>query len=76
MSATVRIDDEIAARLAAEAERQGLSPDELAARVLGESLPGVRTLGFTGLGHSGREDLSTELKDLRRAAFAERLTEG
>ncbi|MGH8933868.1 MAG: hypothetical protein ACRDZO_25345 [Egibacteraceae bacterium] len=52
---TLRLDDELAARLAERAQAAGVSPDELAGRVLGEFLqhePAVRKLEFIGMGSS------------------------
>lgn len=48
----------------------GVSPDELAARVLGEHVPGRRRLSFIGLGRSGHDDTSERHKEILAQAFA------
>ena len=63
MSINVKLPDELGARLAEEAARQSLTPDELAARVLAEHIPASRSLGFVAIGESssGRTAAEAEL---------------
>jgi len=70
----VRIPDDVAERLAARAEREHTTPEELASDAVRSYVgtlprPGVRPLGFIGLGHSGRSDLSERVKEIRQASF-------
>jgi hypothetical protein len=63
---TLRLDDELAARLTERAQAAGVSPDELAGRVLGEYLhhaPAGRRLEFIGMG-SSQELQSDRVDDL------------
>ncbi|MGH8908179.1 MAG: hypothetical protein ACRD0K_17135 [Egibacteraceae bacterium] len=60
----LHLDDELAARLAERAQAAGVSPDELAGRVLGEFLqhaPAVRKLEFIAMGSS--EELQPDRVD-------------
>lgn len=66
---TIEIDDEVAERLAAAATAQGITPEQLAAQIIAEAFPARRQLGFVGIGHSGRGDLSRRVKELRQKAF-------
>jgi predicted transcriptional regulator len=69
MSMSVKLPDELAARLTAEAERQGVSPDELAARVLGEHVQGRRRLSFVAMGESTSGRSATEAEDMLGEGF-------
>lgn len=71
----VNLPDELGERVAAEAERQGISADELAARVLSEHVPARRHLSFTGIGASGRSDLSERYKEIRREEFGDKASD-
>jgi hypothetical protein len=69
----VQVPDGVAARLAAEAAGRGTSTEDLAAEVLSEHSPatetGGRTLGFIGIGASGRHDVSVRAEEILRADF-------
>jgi hypothetical protein len=70
----VLIPDEIAERLAERAEREHTTPEQLASDAVRSYVgppprTGVRPLGFIGLGHSGRSDLSERVKEIRQASF-------
>jgi hypothetical protein len=58
MSMTLHVPEELGSRLAAKAERRGVSVDELSAQLLEAGLPVDDPLeAFIGAGHSGRGDL-------------------
>lgn len=71
MAMRVELPDDVAARIAELARARGVSPDQVAAEVLGAHLPRrpKRPLTFIGLGRSGRHDLSERAKEIRRAEF-------
>jgi predicted transcriptional regulator len=59
MSVSVTLPDDLASRLAHEAERRSMTPDELAVAVLAENIPEERTgdehsalMSFLGCGES------------------------
>lgn len=64
------IPDELKQRLDTVAAARGISTDELATEVLAAavppSVPGTRPLTFIGIGNSGRVDLGTRHRDIRR----------
>jgi hypothetical protein len=71
MSQSVRVPDELADRLAAEAARRGISVDELSAQLLSAGLGGTDALEeFIGSGHSGRGDLAGRHRQIAAEAFA------
>jgi plasmid stability protein len=78
MSMTVNVPDDLAARLAAEAERRGASVDEVAAELLTAGLPADsnprparRHLSFAGIGASGGgEAVGRNHEAILRQAFA------
>ncbi|HVA61838.1 MAG TPA: hypothetical protein VNG13_15080 [Mycobacteriales bacterium] len=79
MTVSVRLPEELAARLATEASRRGLSVDELTTQLLADWLPtdtvgGPRRLSFAGVGSSapGGGDLARRHKQLRAEAFADK----
>lgn len=74
MSVTLDLPDAMA-RLRAEAERRGVSLDELVAELAAafpaEPPPVGRRLSFIGIGHSGRSDLGRRHRDVRADQTAE-----
>ncbi len=71
MKLQITVPDDIAERIAIEAERRGMSSEDVVAELLGSHLPDNETteLGFIEIGHSGRNDLSEKVKEIRRADF-------
>lgn len=70
----VLIPDDLAERLAERAEREHTTSEQLVtdavAILVGPAeQPAPRTLGFIGLGHSGKGDLSERVKEIRQASF-------
>jgi len=57
------------ARLAEEAARQSLTPEELAARVLAEHIPAGCRLGFVGIGESGSGGAAAEAERMLAEGF-------
>jgi hypothetical protein len=69
---TVLISEEVASALASEAERLGISPEEVAAQVLENHTPRPLTPGrldWIGAGHSGDPNLSERMEDILRERF-------
>ena len=70
----VVVSNEVAERLAERARREHTTPEELATEAV-RSYVGVtgismlRRLGFVGLGHSGRSDISERAEEILRADF-------
>lgn len=69
MSINVNLPDELGARLAEEAARQSLTPDELAARVLAEHIPAGRRLGFVAVGESSSGRTAVEAEEMLAEGF-------
>jgi hypothetical protein len=69
MSIRVTIPDDLAALLAEEAARQSLTPDELAARVLAEHIPGKRHLSFVAIGESRSGRTAEEAEEMLAEGF-------
>jgi|tagenome__1003787_1003787.scaffolds.fasta_scaffold15081316_2 hypothetical protein len=74
---TVILDDELAERVAAVAAERGVAPEDLARDLIGAQLPAPASprrarFAFAGMGHSGRDDLSSSYKQLRREALADK----
>jgi ribbon-helix-helix CopG family protein len=65
---TVKISDELDARLRHEAARRGLTVSELTREAL-EGHLGGRRLGFIGAGDSGRTDVSARIDEILREEF-------
>lgn len=63
---TVNVPEDLAGRLAAEAERRGVTPDEVAAELLAAGLARDDPLeAFIGSGASGRGDLGRRHREIR-----------
>ena len=66
---TVHLPDELRARLAAEAARQGKSVDALVAEIVAAQIPAVMSddplEAFIGSGSSGRGDLARRHREIR-----------
>ena len=65
------IPDELKQRLDTAAAARGITADEYAVEVLAAAVPATsdvptRTLSFIGIGNSGRVDLGTHHRDIRR----------
>lgn len=77
MSVAVKVSDELAARLSAEASRRGLSIEAVAGEVLSRNLPapGGHRLRFVGFGASGKTE-PLNLADERDELAARTLAEG
>lgn len=69
---TIEVPDDVAERMSAAAAERGVPTEELLGQVVAEQFPPRRKLGFIGLGHSGRSDLSKNVKELRRGAAEEK----
>ena len=71
----VEIPEEVAERLAERALKEHVSPEELASEAVRSYVGPVvssnehRVLGFIGLGHSGRSDISERAEEILRADF-------
>ena len=67
----VHIPDDVAQRLAAEADLRGTSAEDIAAEVLTLHVPsgarGYKVPRFVGQGHSGRKDLSERVEEILSA---------
>ncbi len=81
MSVSVPLPDELAHRLEVEAERRGMTTEELAAEVIREHLPaegrepGDALDAFFGVGDSGGQE-PIDIKRIRREAADRKLAEG
>lgn len=71
----IEVPDEVAGRVADAAAQRGVAPEELVGQVVSETFPPRPRLGFIGLGHSGRADLSETVKELRREVAEEMLAD-
>lgn len=60
----VRVSDDVADRLAAEAAQRGVEPETLAGGILAEQLPAPRILGFASLGRSTSGRRAADDEDL------------
>lgn len=74
MTLVLRLPEELSQRLETVAAERGLTPEQVAVEAIEAQLPDRRRLAFVGLGHSGRGDLSQQVKELRREVADERLT--
>ena len=76
MSVTVTLPDDLASRLAHEAERRSMTPDELAVTVLAEHIPDERLpeshsalMRFLGMGASTDGRTAAEDEDMLAEGF-------
>lgn len=65
---TVEVDDDLAARVAAEAAERGVAPEVLAAEVLAERYM-TRRLGFVDLGRSQSGRRAADAKEMLAEGF-------
>jgi hypothetical protein len=77
MAMTVHLPDDVARRLAAEAQRRGRDVDEVAAEVLAAGLPPdtgpPRRLSFLGIGASGgKERVAERHREIIAGHFADK----
>lgn len=73
---TIEIDDAVAKRVADSAADRGVAPEQLAADAVTEKFAPVRRrFRFVGMGHSGRDDLSARMRELRSDLAAEKLAD-
>lgn len=75
MSLVVHLPEDLARRVEAVAAQRHLSPEQVAVEAIEAQLPGRPRLGFIGLGHSGRPDLSEHLGELRHELAEDKLAE-
>lgn len=72
---TIEIDEAVAKRLADTAADRGVAPEAVAAEAVTEKFPPARRrFGFVGMGHSGSDDLSARMRELRSELAAEKLS--
>jgi len=70
---TVNLPEELAARLADEATRRGITVDDVLAEMVAAGLPVRRRLSFIGIGHSGGgEAVAERHQEIIRAHFADK----
>lgn len=70
---TVKVTDELDAKLRHEARRRGMTVSELVREALEAHLGGRRrVLRAAGAGRSGRGDVSTQVEEILRAEWPER----
>ncbi|MFQ5948204.1 MAG: CopG family transcriptional regulator [Acidimicrobiia bacterium] len=68
---TVKLPDELDAKLRHEAERRGVTVSELTREAIEEHLGGKRRrLGAAGAGRSGRDDISERIEEILTAEVA------
>lgn len=69
---TIEVPDEVAARVAEAAAREGVALEDLAGRAVVESFPLRRRLSIIGIGGSGQSggSVAESHRELRRAHFA------
>jgi predicted transcriptional regulator len=68
---TVKLPDDIDAKLRHEAERRGITISELTREAIEQHLGGgTRHLGAAGAGRSGRDDISERIEEILKAAVA------
>lgn len=68
---TVKLSDELDARLRHEAERRGMTVSELTRQAVELHLGGgERHLGAAGAGRSGRDDISERIEEILAAEVA------
>ena len=68
---TVKLPDDIDAKLRHEAERRGITISELTREAIEHHLGGERRhLGAAGAGRSGRDDISERIEEIMKATVA------
>ncbi len=68
---TVKLPDELDARLRHEAERRGITVSDLTREAIEHHLGGrQRRLRAAGAGHSGRDDISERIEEILAAEVA------
>ena len=67
---TVKLPDDLDARLRHEASRRGMTLAELTREAIESHLGGRRRLRAAGAGHSGRDDVSERIEEILRAEAA------
>ena len=68
---TVKLPDELDAKLRHEAERRGITVSELTREAVENHLGGrERHLSAAGAGHSGRDDISERIEEILAAGVA------
>ena len=61
---TVKLSDEVDARLRHEAQRRGITISELTREAIQSHLGAQRTLGAEAAGRSGRRDISERIEEI------------
>jgi predicted transcriptional regulator len=61
---TIKLPDELDARLRHEARRRGVTISDVTREAIGEHLGGRRRLGAAGAGRSGRSDVSERIEEI------------
>lgn len=67
---TVKLPDDLDARLRHEASRRGMTIAELTREAIESHLGGRRRLRAAGAGRSGRDDISERIEEILRAEAA------
>lgn len=61
---TIKLPDEVDARLRHEAQRRGITISELTREAIQDHLGARRTLGAAAAGRSGRRDISERIEEI------------
>ena len=69
---TIKIPEELDARLRHEAARRGMTISQVTREALERALGGPRRLGFTGAGASGQSDVSERIEEILRSEVGSR----
>lgn len=75
MTLVVHLPDDLARRVSAIAAERGVDAEQVAVEAIEAQLPAKYSLPFTGVGRSGRGDLSSRIKELRHEVAQERLAD-
>jgi hypothetical protein len=72
MSVTVELPEDVAARLAVEAARRGITTSEVLVELTSQlpEVGGESPFRFAGIGHSGRSDIGRRHREIRAEATA------
>jgi hypothetical protein len=65
----LRIPEELAERLAAEAAERKMPPEEVVAEMLDQNIPPRRHLRFVGIGRSGQHDNAARAEEILQEHF-------